>query len=371
MRERIVKVKLPGHSYRVIIGEDLIDNMGVLLRGEIAPGKTLLVSDSRVYGLYGERCRLSLEKEGWTVHAAVIRPGERSKNLSAAGRLYDNASRAGLDRGSPVIALGGGVVGDLAGFVAATYLRGLPLVALPTTLLAQVDSSVGGKTAVNLPQGKNLVGAFHQPGLVAADVSVLATLPERQMRAGAAEVVKHSVIGGGPFFDWLERHLEAVLLHEPGFVDEAVERSVRVKAAVVQKDEREDGYRRILNFGHTVAHALEAATSYGYYLHGEAVVIGMAAAVEMAGQLGRLDPDHAARMVGLLHRVGLRAAPPDLDTGAVLQAMGHDKKKQGGEIIFVLPRSIGVLDDFAVSLQDPLLERLVEGYLEQKAPFCL
>lgn len=369
MRERVVEVKLPGRGYRVIIGEGLLDNIGRLMSAEIAPGKTLLVSDTRVHGLYGERCRLSLEREGWKVHTVTVRPGERSKSLSAAARLYDAAAGAGLYRGSPVVALGGGVVGDLAGFLAATYMRGVPLVMAPTTLLAQVDSSVGGKVAVNLPRGKNLVGAFHQPRLVAADLSVLATLPRRQLAAGAAEVVKCSIIAGSPFFEWMEQHLDAVLANNTSLLAEAVERSIRVKAAVVQKDEREDGYRRILNFGHTVGHALEAATSYRHYLHGEAVAVGMSAAVDLAGRLGLLDAGESARIHALLRRIGLRAAPPELTAVPVLKALGHDKKKRGEKILFILPRSIGAPVDYAVSPQEPLVEQVVRDYLERKAPF--
>jgi 3-dehydroquinate synthase len=260
------------------------------------------------------------------------------------------------------------VVGDLAGFAAATYQRGVPLVALPTTLLAQVDSSVGGKTAVNHPRGKNLIGAFHQPRLVASDPAVLTELPLPLLKDGAAEVVKYAVIGDRPFFEWLELNLERFWRRDRAALAEAVERSVRAKAAVVERDEQESDYRRILNFGHTVGHALESSTGYRYYRHGQAVLIGMAAATELARQLGLLASPPAARIQALLKKVGLKEPPAGLSTDAVMDNMRCDKKRRGDDLIFVLPRDIGSVVIQPVA-ETGLVEQLIHRYLARSEPF--
>ncbi len=363
-----VEVNLPGRGYRVYIRENLLDELGPLT-GEISDSrKALLVSDTKVYSLFGERCLSSLQRCGRHVSVSLIRPGERSKTLAAAGRLYDAALEAGLDRTSPVIALGGGVVGDLAGFVAATYLRGVPLVAVPTTLLAQVDSSVGGKTAVNHSRGKNLIGAFHQPALVLSDPLSLAMLPIRQLRAGAAEVIKYAIIGDSAFFTWLELNLGRFWRKEPAALAEAVSRSVQAKAAVVEQDERESSYRRILNFGHTLGHALESATAYRHYLHGEAVLIGMAAATELARLQGLLDSGSAGRIQALLRGVGFRKPPAGLPTGLILDKMRYDKKRLGDKLFFILPVAIGSVN-LAAEAEGALLQQVICSYLQERKPF--
>ncbi|NLY38101.1 MAG: 3-dehydroquinate synthase [Firmicutes bacterium] len=362
MSEHEIEIKLPGRSYRVLTAAGSLDRAGAALGAVIPPGKALLVSDTRVYSLYGERCLCSLVAGGWQPAVALIRPGERAKSLAGAARLYEAAIEAGLDRGSPIIALGGGVTGDLAGFAAATYLRGVPLVMIPTTLLAQVDSSVGGKVAVNHPRGKNLIGSFHQPHLVIADPAVLATLPLRQLKNGLAEVVKYGMVNDALFFAWLEQNLERAMARDEAILAAAIRRSIEIKAAVVELDERESGYRRILNFGHTIGHALEAAAGFGYYLHGEAVNIGALLAVHLARLLGILEAAAADRLAELPRRLGLKQPPAGMTAAAVLEKLNLDKKRRGGELIFVLPSAVGQAV-FQPVADRTLLEKLIGDYL--------
>lgn len=364
----VINVKT-GRGYQVMIREGILDELGPLAGSLFDARRALLVSDTRVYGLYGERCLRSLQESGWQAAVSRIRPGERSKSLATAGRLYNEALAAGLDRHSPVIALGGGVVGDLAGYVAATYLRGIPFIQVPTTLLAQVDSSVGGKTGVNHPRGKNLIGAFHQPSLVLSDPASLGTLPPQQLRNGAAEVIKTAIISDEHFFAWLEKNLSGLLQGDTAVLAEAVARSVRFKAAVVQHDERESGSRRLLNFGHTIGHALEAATGYRHFLHGEAVLIGMAAATELSRLQGRLDSDSAGRIQALLRRVGFRPIPAGITPEMLLEKMRYDKKRRGEELIFVLPTAIGSADYTAPVDPEPLLQ-VLGSLLQGCGPFA-
>lgn len=274
---------------------------------------------------------------------AVVPPGEASKSLQRAAELYGELIALRADRHTAVVALGGGVVGDLAGFVAATFARGLPLLMVPTSLLAQVDSSVGGKVGVNHPRCKNVVGAFHQPAGVWADADALDTLPARELRCGLAEVVKHGVILDAEFFAYQEAHAEALMARRPDAVRHAVAQSCRIKAGVVTRDEREEtGLRAALNFGHTVGHAVESVAGYGGdYLHGEAVAVGMVAESRLAGRLGWVGPEFTDRLVALLTRLGLPTTAPGLDPDRLLGAMRLDKKNRGGRTRFVLPRGLG------------------------------
>jgi len=363
-----VELNMPGGSYRIIIREGVLDEIGALAGAITASRRALLVSDTRVFALFGERCLRSLEKSGWQTAVSLVRPGELSKTLAAAGRLYDRAIAAGLDRFSPSVALGGGVVGDLAGFVAATYLRGVPLVQIPTTLLAQVDSSVGGKTAVNHPLGKNLIGAFHQPSLVLADPASLHMLPVRQLKAGAAEIIKTAVVSDSAFFDWLELNLPRLFSGDCAALAEAVYRSVRAKAEVVRQDEREGGLRRLLNFGHTVGHALEAATAYRCFLHGEAVLTGMAAATEIARQKGVLGDEPALRIMTVLRSVGFKKLPAGITADLLLEKMRYDKKRRGDELLFILPTAIGEAD-FEARVSQALLRQVLNRLLAAEDPF--
>lgn len=363
-----------GSAYPVFIENGSMNRSGTLLRALLPVSKALLVCDTTVHSLFGEQVETSLAAEKWSVTTVKVRPGERSKTLSGAARLYDAAAGAGLDRDSPVIALGGGVVGDLAGFAAATYLRGLPLVMIPTTLLAQVDSSVGGKVAVNHPRGKNLVGSIYPPRAVIIDPGVLKFLPRRQLRAGLSEVIKYGIIMDGPFFRRLEEDLDPLLCGDRSLTSYALARSVRSKARVVEADEMETGYRRILNFGHTVGHALEAATRYRHYLHGEAVLVGMAAASAMALRLGILDRRSEKRIRGLISRVGLKPPPAGLTVDEVIDKLRQDKKRRGGKDIFVLPSAIGSAVIMAVGdrglVGDVVGEYLLggPGWLDEKDP---
>lgn len=302
-----------------------------------------MVTDENVADLYADAVLASLNQAGWEARLAVVPAGEASKSLEEAGRLYDACVAAGLKRHHPIIALGGGVVGDLAGFVAATYQRGVPFVQVPTTLLAQIDSSVGGKVAINHPAGKNLIGAFYQPKLVLADTATLLSLSDREYRAGIGELVKYGVIMDAPLFSLLEANVERVNARDLPLLNELVRRCCELKAQVVAEDERETagGRRAILNFGHTVGHAIEAIAGYGTLLHGEAVAIGMVAEGALAVRRGMWSAAEQSRLVTLLQALGLPTTLPALDAVALLSAMGRDKKNQDKGIVFILPRAMG------------------------------
>ncbi len=302
----------------------------------------LVVTDENLAAMAGEYVR-ALVGAGIASSLEVVPAGEASKCLERASALFDRLVAMRADRHTCVVAVGGGVVGDLAGFAAATYARGLPLLMVPTSLLAQVDSSVGGKVGVNHPGAKNIIGAFHQPSGVWVDTETLATLPPRELRCGLAEVVKYGVILDPAFFDYLEEHARAIEGREPGAIRRIIARSCELKAGVVSEDEREEtGLRAVLNFGHTVGHAIEAVAGYGgEFQHGEAVAAGMVAESRLAERLGWIGPDVTGRLVALLGRFGLPVAAPGLDLDALFYAMGRDKKNRGGRIRFVLPRSIG------------------------------
>jgi 3-dehydroquinate synthase len=312
--------------------------------GERTAVKALLVSDSNVDPLHGAGCAGLLHARGLETVRAVVPAGEGSKSLEWAARLYEQALEAGLDRTAVVVALGGGMVGDLAGFVSATYLRGVRLVQVPTTLLAMVDSSVGGKTGVNLPQGKNLVGVFHQPIEVVADLDRLGTLPEREYLSGLAEVVKYGVIWDASFFGYLEAHADALVQREGAVLERVVARCCEIKAEVVAMDEREQGPRAILNFGHTLGHALEAVDGYGVWLHGEAVAVGMAYAGALSAATHGFACDEFARLTALLQRLGLPVRPrPETAWAEVRRAMAADKKTVAARPRFVLARKLGAV----------------------------
>ncbi|SHJ08617.1 3-dehydroquinate synthase [Desulfofundulus thermosubterraneus] len=337
-----VYINLGIRSYSIYVDTGLLPRLGEYLKVFKLTPRVLLITNPVVGSLYGAVAETALMNAGFEVIRAEIPDGEEYKNLATAEKLYDLAYTRELDRRSPVVALGGGVVGDLAGFVAATYLRGVPFIQVPTTLLAQVDSSVGGKVAVNHPRGKNIIGAFYQPRLVLADLDVLKTLDLREVRAGLAEVIKYGVIADRAFFVWLEENLERLLALEAEPLAHAVAASCRIKARVVQEDETEQGRRAILNFGHTLGHALEALTGYTAYRHGEAVAMGMAAAARLAVALGMFPEGDAVRVINLIRRAGLPVEiPPELSTGDLVASMRRDKKVLAGRLTFVLPVEIG------------------------------
>jgi 3-dehydroquinate synthase len=345
-RERIT-VELGARRYAVLVGCGLLGDPD-LLRGMLRGRQVLVVTNEVVAPLYLPRIEPSLE--GFQVAVETLPDGEVHKTLDSAGQLFGRLARLGAQRDATIVALGGGVIGDLAGFAAACWMRGVPFVQVPTTLLAQVDASVGGKTAVNLPQGKNLVGAFHQPCGVICDIDTLATLPPREFGAGLAEVIKYGAIRDPLFFAWLEAHAAALLAREPAMLVEAVARSVKHKAEVVAADEREAGERALLNFGHTFGHALEAAGGYQELLHGEAVAIGMLQAARLSAALGLATEADAARLDTLLQRLGLATRPPPHEPASLLEFMRLDKKALSGRMRLVLWRGVGraeVVEDVA------------------------
>jgi 3-dehydroquinate synthase len=335
---RTIEVALGERSYPIRIGSGLLDDASEW-RDALHGRHALVVTDAQVAPLYLDRVRAGLASH---VHDALVLPaGEASKTLAIAGRIFDALAALGANRDGAIIALGGGVIGDLAGFAAACWMRGIDFVQMPTTLLAMVDSSVGGKTGVNVAAGKNLVGAFHQPRAVFADTSTLATLPPREYASGLAEVVKYGAIGDESFFAWLEANADALLAHEPDALAEAIAFSCAYKAGVVARDERETGERALLNFGHTFGHALEAERGYGDLLHGEAVAIGMVAAATLSARLGHARAEDADRLARLLSRFGLPTTLPRASADALLARMRLDKKNVGGRIRLILWRGIG------------------------------
>ncbi|HEY3694028.1 3-dehydroquinate synthase [Phenylobacterium sp.] len=358
---RTVPVALGGRAYDVLIGPGLIDEAGARIAPLLKRPRLAVVSDETVWSLHGARFAAALEAAGIAALPVVIRPGEQTKSFAGLAELSGRLLSLGLDRGDLIAALGGGVVGDLAGFAAAIYKRGVDFVQVPTTLLAQVDSSVGGKTAIDTPHGKNLIGAFHQPRLVLADLDVLATLPEREMRAGYAEVVKYGLLGDAAFFDWLEANAAAVVARQPQALGRAVARSVEMKAAIVAEDETEQGRRALLNLGHTFGHALEAETGYGAaLLHGEAVAAGQALAFRFSAAQGLCPGRDADRAAAAIAAAGLPTTLAEIpghpfDAGRLLAHMGQDKKAEAGRLTFVLARRLG--EAFVAKAVDPAAVR--------------
>ena len=323
----------------IVMGRGSLAGLPTAMRARNLPERAFLIADDTVMRIHGDRVCGVLQGAGFAVRRRSFPAGEGSKSLEMAGELFRWLAGRRAERNDPVIALGGGVTGDLVGFVAATYLRGVPLVQVPTTLLAQIDSGIGGKVAVDLPEGKNLVGAFYAARLTLIDPELLATLPEPQLMADYAEVIKTAVIFDADMFARIENEADA--LEDPDLLADLVERCVRWKARVVDEDPHDRGIRAILNYGHTIAHALEAVAGYGTYRHGEAVSIGMAGAAEIAVRTGRLDPGDADRQNRLLDRVGLPRAYREADPDRIVDAMRHDKKVRGGKIKWVLPDRIG------------------------------
>lgn len=339
-----IPITIPGRACRVLAGPGLLTQTGTLCSEAGLHGTCAVITDENVGRLHGAAVVKALESAGYTPQLLAVPPGENSKSMTAAEDLVDRLLAAGLDRGSFVVALGGGVVGDLAGFVAAIYLRGIPCVQIPTTIVAQVDSSVGGKTGVNARAGKNLIGAFHQPRLVLADTLALETLPDREYREGFAEVIKHAVIRDATLLDELDPAAPRASLAP------LIARNIAIKAAIVSADETErTGQRALLNFGHTVGHAIENVAGYGKFLHGEAISLGLAAALEISQRKYGLPAADARRVREKLQAYGLPVTmPSDLDTAALLAAMRHDKKFAAGQIRYVVTRQLGeafVADD--------------------------
>lgn len=336
----VVDVSLAERSYPIVIGRGVATDSSLIAR-HLRPGRAALVTSEVVGALYLEPVVAALAAAGIEAEPIVLPDGEQHKNWQVLNTVFDHLITRRCDRRTPVIALGGGVIGDMAGFAAATWQRGVPFVQIPTTLLAQVDSSVGGKTAINHPQGKNMIGAFHQPSLVLADTALLDTLPDRELSAGLAEVIKYGLIRDTGFLDWLEASMARLLARDPAALAHAVRRSCEHKAEVVAADEREAGLRETLNLGHTFGHAIETGVGYGEWLHGEAVAAGTVLAATMSARLGWLDESEVGRVRRLFALARLPVEPPVMPAARWLDLMGHDKKVRGGRIRLVLLKGLG------------------------------
>jgi 3-dehydroquinate synthase len=345
-----LRVELAERSYEICIGEDWLPQLSQKLSFVPKTGQIIMVADNNVYQLYGSKVLEILRDAGFTVEAAVIPGGETCKNLTTATWLYEKMLSCGLDRKSTVLALGGGIVGDVAGFVAATYMRGIAYIQVPTTLLAQVDSSVGGKTGVNLPQGKNLVGAFYQPDLVFTDVSFIDTLPEREYLTGLPEVIKYGIIWDKELFAYLENNIYKIKARNKESLIHIVSRCCSIKAEIVAQDETENGLRALLNLGHTFGHAFEALTNYLHFTHGEAVAVGITYASRLAYNLQLITSADLDRITDLIKNYGLAISFGSLRTEDIIIQMRKDKKNVGGKIKLILPTAIGqskIFDDIS------------------------
>ena len=337
----IVDVNLGSRSYRIVVASGALQSVGERLRELRLGSRAALVSDGAIMRLYGKTVVASLESAGFTVTTIDVPEGEAAKTLAVTEHCWDRLLTAGLDRTSTVLALGGGAVGDVAGFAAATYMRGINFIQLPTTVLAQVDASIGGKTAIDHPLGKNMIGAFHQPRLVVVDPAVARTLPEREFRSGLAEIVKHGIVLDADYFAELERDLAPLAARDLGVLERIIGGSCRLKASVVERDEREAELRHVLNYGHTIGHALEAATGYTRYAHGEAVSLGIVAEARLARRLGIADDETTTRQERMLETLGLPVRAPSIDVEPIVSAMARDKKAKDGRVPFVLAPRIG------------------------------
>jgi 3-dehydroquinate synthase len=354
---RKVRVNLGNFSYDIHIGSGILRQSSHQLRKQGFSGKLIVITNPIVKELYGGALEESLLSAGFMVIFLTVPDGEEQKSLETAGKLYLELASRHAERTTPILALGGGVIGDLAGFVAATYKRGVPLVQLPTTLLAQVDSSIGGKVAVNHGQLKNEIGAFYQPRLVISDIDTLATLTPKVLGDGLAEVIKYGIIRDSKLFGYLEENMDRIKSFDAGALEEVVFRSAEIKTEVVVKDELDLGLRAILNYGHTVGHAIESVSDFKVS-HGEAVAIGMLAAARISCEMGILAPGELVRLESLIKKVGLPAKAPNLDLEILISAMEHDKKVRQGKVRFILPRSLGevfITDDVNLSLVKQVL----------------
>ncbi len=338
---KALKVDLGERSYNIIFGNRILTEFGSLCRELNLGDRAMVVTNATVGGYYLDCLKDTLIKEGVMVHSIEIPEGEEFKNIETLKHIYDSLVSACLDRGSFMVALGGGVIGDITGFAAATFLRGISYLQVPTTLLAQVDSSVGGKTGINHEKGKNLIGAFYQPKLVLIDVSTLDTLPEREYISGLAEVVKYGIVYDADLFAFICDNTDKLLARDKNCLMSVVTRSCEIKASVVTRDEKEAGLRAILNFGHTIGHAVESLTDYKTYLHGEAISIGMVLAARISEKMGYSMSADTDKIISLLRKLKLPVEPPSFNRESYMTAILHDKKVKSGRITFVLNNGIG------------------------------
>lgn len=353
-----LNVGLAERSYPIYIGNDMLSE-GNLVVAHLASKRTVIISNTTVAPLYLDQLREALESQGVRCDSIILPDGEEFKNSTSMDAIYESLLRSQCERSTTLIALGGGVIGDMVGFAAATYLRGVPFIQIPTTLLAQVDSSVGGKTGINHPLGKNMIGAFYQPQMVLADTRTLDTLPDRELRAGISEVIKYGLIRDLPFFEWLEKNIEKLLSRDAETVKYAIARSCQNKAHVVGKDERESGERALLNLGHTFGHAIENGMGYGVWLHGEAVAAGTMMAADLSCRLEWLNDEDVARIRTLFQRAKLPVQGPKIPVEKYHELMGLDKKVSDGKINFVLLRKIG-----KAAITNEVPTQLLEATLE-------
>lgn len=351
-----VKVRLGSNSYEIYIGSGILSQLGHWLKGIGSTDRLAVITNPVVNELYGETLSRNLTQDGFKVITLTVPDGEEHKSLETAGKLYQELSEVHAERMMPILSLGGGVIGDLAGFVAATYLRGVPLIQIPTTLLSQVDSSIGGKVAVDHGQIKNKIGAFYQPRLVVADIDTLRTLPAEELNNGLAEVIKYAIIRDRKFFDYLEKNLDSIKLLDCETLTEIVFKSAKIKGEIVEKDERDFGLRHILNYGHTTGHAIESASNFRLK-HGQAVAIGMVVAGRIASELGILAEYELVRLKNLIRKASLPTEMPELNIEKVIEAMKQDKKIREGKIRFVLPKSIGRV--FVSEVSPALVEKVL------------
>ncbi len=347
---KCLNISLDERSYDIVISRDILSKVGEFISNRLEPSRSIIITHPSVKKFFGEQIKSGLTKAGHYPDIIEIPEGETSKSLQQAELIYNRMLEMKCDRKSVLIALGGGVVGDLTGFIAATYQRGIPFIQIPTTLLSQVDSSVGGKTAVNHPRGKNMIGTFYQPKLVVIDLDTLKTLPIKELRAGLAEVVKYGVIADPELFAFLENNSEKILSLNPDCLEHIIETSCAIKAQVVERDERESRHRMILNFGHTFGHSIETLTNYTEYLHGEALSIGMVQAALLSVETGLCNEDVPMRITNLLKKLGLPIQAPDLRSKDIIKSMYHDKKSSHNKLRFILAKAIGsveIVDDVA------------------------
>ena len=359
-----ISVNLPSNSYNILISSDSLSQLGSEMKQLNLGTKVLLVSNPEIFDYYGQTCLQSLENAGFETYTHLIPAGESYKKLQSIEKIYDTALANHLERSSTLVALGGGVIGDMTGFAAATWLRGVNFVQVPTSLLAMVDASVGGKTGVNHPQGKNLIGAFYQPKLVFIDPSVLKTLPVREFRAGMAEVIKYGIIWDADLFTKLEQaeDIDSFASINQELLQTILVRSTQAKADVVSQDEKEAGLRAILNYGHTIGHAVESLTNYQQFVHGEAVAIGMVAAGQIATAMGLWTEAEANRQDKLIAKTKLPTQiPPQLDINAILETLKSDKKVKAGKVRFILPTQIG-----EVTITDRVTEDIIKDIIEKQ-----
>jgi 3-dehydroquinate synthase len=355
---KTLELELGERSYPIHIGSQLIDRAD-LYKKHLKGSFTAVVTNQTVAPLYADRVVKTLESLGQKVRLVVLPDGEVYKTWETLQKIFDALLESGADRKSTLIALGGGVIGDMTGFAAASYMRGVRFIQVPTTLLSQVDSSVGGKTGINHPLGKNMIGAFYQPQAVIADLDTLKTLPPKELAAGLAEVVKHGAIADADFFSWIEKNIESLNACEPKAMEHAVQRSCEIKSQIVALDEKEGGVRATLNFGHTFGHAIEAGMGYGEWLHGEAVGCGMVLAADLSVRTGRLTKDDYQRIKNLVTALKLPSAPPKLGVSRYIDLMSVDKKAEGGEVRYILLDGIG--RSTIKTVDEPLVVQTLEA----------